>query len=105
MLAACRLVKQKEAGMGGLASRAQAGHQVTAGWLLHLTPYDGLVIDDKYMPRVADDAAIKATEVFKEIITTGPDGGAAFDFGQMLNSFLQGQSAMYLDTISVSGKI
>ncbi|MEQ1647944.1 MAG: extracellular solute-binding protein [Hyphomicrobiaceae bacterium] len=103
LLAACRTVKQKEPGMGGLASRAQAGHQVTAGWLLHLTPNDGLVIDDKYMPRVADPAAIKATETFKEIIATGPDGGASFDFGQMLNSFLQGQSAMYLDTISVFG--
>ncbi len=103
LLAACRVVKQKEPGMGGLSSRAQSGHQVTAGWLLHLTPYDGLVIDDKYMPRVADDAALKATSVFKEIIDTGPTGGASFDFGQMMNAFLQGQSAMYLDTISVFG--
>ncbi|HRK18286.1 MAG TPA: extracellular solute-binding protein [Hyphomicrobiaceae bacterium] len=103
LLAACRAVKQKEAGMGGLTSRAQAGHQVTAGWLLHLTPYDGLVIDDKYLPRVADEPSLKATAVFKEIIDTGPAGGASFDFGQMMNAFLQGQSAMYLDTISVFG--
>ena len=103
LLAAARTVKAKEPGMGGLTSRAQAGHQVTAGWLLHLTPHDGLVIDDKYMPMVAGPAAIKATEVFKEIIDTGPVGGAAFDFGQMMTAFLQGQSAMYLDTISVFG--
>ena len=103
LLKAARIVKEKEPGMGGVTSRGQAGHQVTAGWLLHLTPYDGLVIDDKYMPRVADDAAIKATQVFKEIIDTGPAGGAAFDFGQMLNAFTQGQSAMYLDSISVFG--
>jgi multiple sugar transport system substrate-binding protein len=103
LLAACRTVKQKEPGMGGLTSRAQAGHQVTAGWLLHLTPYDGLVIDDKYMPMVDKPAAIKATEVFKEIIDTGPAGGAAFDFGQMMNAFLQGQAAMYCDTISIFG--
>ena len=103
LIAACRAVKQKEPGMGGLTSRAQAGHQVTAGWLLHLTPYNGLVIDDKYLPKVADAEAIKATEVFKEIIATGPDGGAGFDFGQMMNAFLQGQAAMYLDTISVFG--
>ena len=82
LLQAARTVKAKEAGMGGVASRAQAGHQVTAGWLLHLTPQDGLVIDDKYLPRVADEPAIKATQVFKEIIDTGPVGGAAFDFGQ-----------------------
>ncbi len=103
MLKAARVIKDKEPGMGGLSSRAQAGHQVTAGWLLHLTPYDGLVIDDKYMPMVDKPAAIKATEVFKEIIDTGPVGGAAFDFGQMMNAFLQGQSAMYLDSIAVFG--
>ena len=99
MLAACRLIKQKEPGMGGLTSRAQAGHQVTAGWLRHLTAYNGRVIDDNYMLRVDDEASLKATAVLKEIIDTGPVGGAAFDFGQMLNAFLQGQSAMYLDTI------
>jgi multiple sugar transport system substrate-binding protein len=103
MLQAARVIKDKEPGMGGVTSRAQAGHQVTAGWLLHLTPYDGQVIDDKYMPQVAAPASIKATEVFKEIIDTGPAGGAAFDFGQMMNAFLQGQAAMYLDSISIFG--
>ena len=103
MLAAARTIKAKEPGMGGVTSRAQAGHQVTAGWLLHLTPHDGLVIDDRYMPMVDQPAAIKATEVYKEIIDTGPAGGAAFDFGQMLSAFLQGQSAMYLDSIAVFG--
>lgn len=103
LLAAARTVKEKEPGMGGLAQRAQAGHQVTAGWLIHLTPHDGLVIDDKYQPRVADAPAIRATEVYKELIETGPTGGAAFDFGQMMNSFLQGQAAMYCDSISVFG--
>ena len=66
-------------------------------------PYDGLVIDNKFEPRVSDPAAIKATEVYKEFIDTGPAGGAAFDFGQCMNSFLQGQSAMYCDSISIFG--
>lgn len=103
MLKAARIIKDKEPGVGGLTQRAQAGHQVTAGWLMHLTPYDGLVIDDKFQPRVADAPAIKATEVYKEFIDTGPTGGAAFDFGQMMNAFLQGQAAMYCDSISVFG--
>jgi multiple sugar transport system substrate-binding protein len=103
MLKAARIIKDKEPGMGGLAQRAQAGHQVTTGWLNHLTPHDGQIIDDKYMPRVTDDAAIKTTQVYKEFIETGPTGGAAFDFGQMMNSFLQGQSAMYCDSISIFG--
>lgn len=103
MLKAARIIKDKEPGVGGLAQRAQAGHQVTAGWLMHLTPYDGLVIDDKFLPRVADAPAIRTTEVYKEFIDTGPTGGAAFDFGQMQNAFLQGQAAMYCDSISIFG--
>jgi len=103
MLHAAHVVKEKERGMGGLTQRAQAGHQVTAGWLYHLSPYEGQVIDDRFEPRVADPAAIKATEVYKEFIDTGPLGGAAFDFGQCINSFLQGQSAMYCDSISIFG--
>ena len=97
LVKAARLVKAKEPGMGGLTQRAQAGHQVTAGWLLHLTPQDGLVIDDKYRPAVDQPAAIKATEIYKELIDTGPTGGAAFDFGQMMNAFLQGQAGLTLD--------
>lgn len=103
MLKAARIIKDKEPGVGGLTQRAQAGHQVTAGWLMHLTPFDGLVIDDKFQPRVADAPAIRATEVYKEFIDTGPTGGAAFDFGQMMNAFLQGQAAMYCDSISIFG--
>lgn len=103
MLAAARVVKDKEPGMGGLTQRAQAGHQVTTGWLNHLTPYDGLVIDDAYRPMVAEPNAIRAAQVYKEFIDTGPVGGAAFDFGQMANAFLQGQAAMYCDTISIFG--
>ena len=103
MIRAARIVKDKEPGMGGLAQRSQAGHQATTGWLAHLTPYDGLIIDDKYQPMVDKPSAIKATEVYKELIDTGPTGGAAFDFGQMMNAFLQGQAAMYCDTISIFG--
>lgn len=103
MLRAARIIKDKEPGVGGLTQRAQAGHQVTAGWLMHLTPHDGLVVDDKFQPRVADAPAIRATEVYKEFIDTGPTGGAAFDFGQMMNAFLHGQAAMYCDSISVFG--
>jgi len=103
MLTAARVIKDKEAGMGGLAQRAQAGHQVTAGWLNHLSPFGGQVIDDRFEPQVAAAPALRATEVYKEFIDTGPAGGAAFDFGQCMTAFLQGQAAMYCDTISIFG--
>ena len=103
MLAACRTIKDKEPGMGGLTSRGQAGHQVMAAWLLHFTPYGGEFFDDKWRTHVADEPGMKASEVMKTIVETGPPGIPAFGFGEMQSAFLQGQAAMYLDSMSVFG--
>jgi multiple sugar transport system substrate-binding protein len=105
LLAACRTIKAKEQDMGGLTSRGQVGHQVTAGWLLHLTPYGGEVFDDKWRPAFNNAAGVKSAEVLKEIVDTGPPGIPSFGFGEMMNAFLQGQSAMYLDSISLFGVV
>ncbi len=103
LLAACRLVKQKEPGMGGLTSRGQSGHQATAAWLLHLTPNGGEVFDENFRAAFARPNGVKAAEILKEIVDTGPPGIASYGFGEMMNAFLQGQAAMYLDSISVMG--
>jgi multiple sugar transport system substrate-binding protein len=105
LLAACRTIKAKEPGMGGLTSRGQVGHQVTAAWLFHLTPHGGEVFDAKWRPAFADPPAIKTAEVLKEIVDTGPLGIPSFGFGEMLNAFLQGQAAMYLDAIALFGVV
>lgn len=103
LLRACRTVKERERGMGGLTSRGQAGHQVTAGWLLHLTPHGGSVFDDAWRPVFNNAQGVRAAEVLKEIVDTGPPGIPSFGFGEMMNAFLQGQAAFYLDSISVFG--
>jgi len=103
LLAACRMIKDKEPGMGGLTSRGQTGHQVTAAWLLHLTPHGGEVYDSNWRAAFHREGGVKAAEVLKQIVDTGPPGIPSYGFGEMQNAFLQGQAAFYLDSISVFG--
>lgn len=105
MMTAARTIKEKEPGMGGLTSRGQAGHQVVHAWLLHLNPLGGKVFDDAWRPVFAEAEGVKALSVLKEIVDTGPAGIPSFGFGEMMNAFLLGQSAMYLDTIAVFGQV
>ncbi len=102
LLKLCHLIKDKE-GIGGLTSRGQTGHQVTAAWLLHLTPNGGSVFSDDWHAAFNNAQGVKAAEILKEIVDTGPPGIASYGFGEMQNAFLQGQAAMYLDSISVFG--
>lgn len=102
LLAACRQVKEKE-GIGGLTSRGQTGHQVTAAWLMHLTPNGGEVFDKNWRAAFNNPAGVRAAEILKEIVDTGPAGIPSYGFGEMQNAFLQGQAAFYLDSVSVFG--
>jgi multiple sugar transport system substrate-binding protein len=102
LLRACSIIKEKER-MGGLTSRGQAGHQVTAAWLFHLTPYGGEVFDASWNPAFHKEPSLNALKALKHIVDTGPAGIPSFGFGEMLNAFLQGEAAMYLDATAVFG--
>lgn len=102
LLKACRVIKDKE-GIGGLTSRGQTGHQVTAAWLLHLTPFGGEVFDKDWKTAFNNPAGVRAAEILKEVVDTGPAGIPSYGFGEMQNAFLQGQAAFYLDSVSVFG--
>lgn len=104
LLAACRIIKDKE-GIGGLTSRGQTGHQVTAAWLLHLTPNGGEVFDSNFRAVFNNAQGVRSAEILKEIVDTGPAGIPSYGFGEMQNAFLQGQAAMYLDSVSVMGPV
>ena len=105
LLGQARIIKAKEAGVGGITSRGQTGHQVTAAWLFHLTPYGGEVFDKDWRAAFHKEPAIKAAEVLKEIVDNGPPGIPSFGFGEMQNAFLQGQAAFYLDSIAIFGPV
>ena len=102
LIAQCQLIKSKE-NIGGLTSRGQTGHQITHAFLLHLNPLGGEVFDSQFRPVLNSPAGIKAAETLKEIVDTGPPGIPSFGFGEMQTAFLQGQSAFYLDSVSVFG--
>ncbi|MEM6356389.1 MAG: extracellular solute-binding protein [Pseudomonadota bacterium] len=101
---ACR-IPQLEPGMGGMSSRAASGHQASHAFLLHLAPLGGRVLDDNWNPIVNNEAGVAAANALKKIVDCGPEGASGFAFGEALASFLQGKTAMYLDTTVVAGQI
>ena len=105
MLKLCKLVKEKEPGMGGITMRGQAGHQVQHAWLNHLTPYGGEIFDDKWEFHFHEDGSIRAIKAMIEMVKTGPPGIPTFEYGAMTDAFLLGKAAMYLDNTSLPGQV
>lgn len=101
---ACK-IPELEPGMGGVASRAASGHHAAHAFLLHLAPLGGRVFDDQWNPIVNNEAGVKAAEALKTIVDCGPEGASAFGFGEALGAFLNGDTAMFLDTTVVAGQI
>ena len=91
MLKLCKLVKEKEPGMGGMTMRGEAGHQVQHAWFNHLTPYGGEVFDDKWEPLFHKGGSIQAIKAMIEIVKTGPPGIPTFAYGSMTDAFLLGK--------------
>lgn len=92
----------KAAGIPALTSRGKTGHQVTAAWLLHLAPLGGKIFDDQWNPVINSAEAVEAAQVLREVAQTGPAGIPTFGFGEAAASFLQGESAMHLDTLKIA---
>ncbi|NKC17210.1 MAG: extracellular solute-binding protein [Gammaproteobacteria bacterium] len=94
--------KLKAAGIPALTSRGKTGHQVTAGWLLHLAPLGGKIFDDEWNPVFNNAAGVEAARVMREIAQTGPKGVPSFGFGEAAAAFLGGDAAMYIDTLKIA---
>ncbi len=101
---ACK-IPELEPGMGGLSSRAASGHHASHAFLLHLAPLGGRIFDDAWNPIVNNAAGVEAATALKTIVDCGPEGSASFGFGEALGSFLNGDTAMFLDTTVVAGQI
>jgi multiple sugar transport system substrate-binding protein len=96
---------RQKTGMAALTSRGQAGHNCVHAWLLHLNALGGRVFDDRWMPLFHNKQGVQALELLKHIADTGPQGVTNFTYNDMLASFLQGESAMYLDSTAVFGAV
>ena len=90
------------AGIPALTSRGATGHQVTAGWLLHLAPMGGKIFDENWNPVVNSPEAVKAAEFMRHVVKTGPVGIPSYGFGDMTTAFLQGDAALYLDSLKIA---
>ena len=101
---ACK-IPQLEPGMGGLASRAASGHHASHAFLLHLAPLGGRIFDDNWNPTVNNAAGVKAAQALKTIVDCGAEGSRAFGFAEAGASFLQGRSAMFLDSTVFAGQV
>ncbi len=101
---ACK-IPELEPGMGGLSSRAASGHHASHAFLLHLAPLGGRVFDDQWNPIVNNAEGVQAAEALKTIVDCGPEGATNFGFGEALGAFLNGDTAMFLDTTVVAGQI
>jgi multiple sugar transport system substrate-binding protein len=96
---------REKSGMAALSSRGQAGHNCVHSWLLHLNPLGGSVFDAQWVPSFHQAPGVQALQLLKEIADTGPQGMANFGYNEMLHSFLEGRSAMYLDSTAVFGAV
>ncbi len=101
MVSAMNIIKEKK-GMGAMTSRGKTGHQVTAAWLLHLAPLGGKIFDDEWNPVINSPEAVKAAEVLRTIAKTGPIGIPSYGYSEMSAAFLQGDAAMYLDSLKIA---
>jgi multiple sugar transport system substrate-binding protein len=96
---------KERSGGGAITSRGQSGHQASHAFLLHLNPLGGRIFDDAWQPSFTGPEGVKAVQVLKSFVETGPPGIASFGFGEMENAFLLGQAALYLDTIAIFGDV
>lgn len=86
-------------GVYGMASRGGNGAH---GYLLHLSPYGGTVLDENFVPVLDSPEALAAANAFKAIVENSPPGSESNGFGQQKNALLQGDSAIYVDTYKVA---
>jgi multiple sugar transport system substrate-binding protein len=91
--------------IGAMTSRGASGGQATHGFLLHLNPLGGEVFDDNWNCTFQQQPGIDALSLMKTIVDTGPAGIPSFNLGDSSNAFLQGQAAIYIDTIAIFGQV
>jgi multiple sugar transport system substrate-binding protein len=84
--------------MGAMTSRGKQGHQCVHAWLLHLNPLGGRVFDDHWSCSFDQPEGVEALQILKLIKDTGPNDIAYFGQGEMVDSFIQGQSSLYMDS-------
>lgn len=89
---------ENKPGIFPLASRGQVGHQCVHAWLLHLNPMNGKIFEQDWTTRFNSQAGVRALNFLKRVISSGPPGCSDFGQAEMIDAFVQGPCATYLDS-------
>ncbi len=91
--------------MYGLTMRGAPGHHATHAYLLHADPFGANVFDENWAPAFTSPESIETLEFMKEMVKYGPPGMSDFQQSDMFNAFLEGKTAMYIDTVAIAGAV
>ena len=103
LFATAKAVKNKE--MSGIAMRAQAGGNSSPAAMSYVFSYGGHMVKDN---KAAFDSpeAIAAVEMFGETLNqAGPVGVGSYEWQHVLNDFVQGRTAMAIDSSVLASDI
>ena len=96
LLATAKAVKTNE--MSGIAMRAQAGGNSSVPAMSFVFSYGGHMVKDK-MAAFASPEAIAAVEMYGQLLSqAGPVGVGSYEWYHVLDDFLQGRTAMAIDS-------
>jgi multiple sugar transport system substrate-binding protein len=96
LLATAKAVKTNE--MSGIAMRAQAGGNSTPPAMSFVFSYGGDMIKDN-KAAFASPEAIAAVDMYGQLLSqAGPVGVVSYEWYQVLDDFLQGRTAMAIDS-------
>jgi multiple sugar transport system substrate-binding protein len=102
LIETAQFITENEEDVYGFTSRGAAGHQINAGYLLHLSPYGGTVLDDEWNPVFNNEKGVAAAVAFQKLLENSPPGVLSYGYGEMSNAFVQGEAAMYLDSHKIA---
>jgi len=96
LFATAKAVKTKE--MSGIAMRAEAGGNSTPPAMGFVFSYGGDMVKD-HMAAFASPEAIAAVDMYGRLLSqAGPAGVGGYEWYQVLDDFLQGRTAMAIDS-------
>jgi len=85
-----------------MTQRLLKGHHCVHSWLLHLNPLGGKIFDTNWNPIFDRSPGVEAANFLKLVKETGPEGIQEFGFQENIDSFLNGQSSVYLDSTLIA---
>jgi multiple sugar transport system substrate-binding protein len=96
LLATAKAVKTNE--MSGIAMRAQAGGNSSTAAMSFVFSYGGAMVKDN-KAAFASPEAIAAVEMYGQLLSqAGPVGVGSYEWYHVLNDFVQGRTAMAIDS-------